>query len=268
MARILDRIASFAARATMTWLGERVEGADREWIEAMRQELDAIPSGRGQLAWAFGGLRFAAGRRWRSRPRHPAQRLVALVLGAPEQALDRPNGHDDPGTAAIRAFLLVLLSAAFTAGAVLVLFRLLEDSPYAFNLGRGAPAGIHPDFTNPMSLAWDLVVLGSCAEFLSVAAAAVCLVLLACTRGETEARAASRRLDTALVVAGSLLWIVVGATVLWGLVARGAAPTIFAAQDVVYLHLGSWLVLIGIMAASAALASGATAQSLLRLRGS
>lgn len=265
----LDRIASLAARATMTWLAERFEGADREWIEALQQELDAIPTGRGQLAWALGGLRFAGGLRWRSRPRHPARKLVALALGAPEQALDRPNGHDDPANAAIRAFLLVLLSAGFTAAAVLVLFRLLEHSPYAFNLGRDAPAGIHPNFTNLLSLAWDLVVLGSCAEFLSVTAAAVCLVLLACARAETEPRAASRRLNTALIVAALPLWVVLGATVLLGVIAQHAAPTLFAsAQDGAYLHRGSWLVVAGIMAASAVLASGATAQSLLRLRDS
>ncbi|MBO0746561.1 MAG: hypothetical protein J2P43_16195 [Candidatus Dormibacteraeota bacterium] len=112
------------------------------------------------------------------------------------------------------------------------------------------------------------VVLGSCAEFLSVAAAGICLALLSSARGEKEARAASRRLDTALVVAGSLLWVVVGATVLWGVVAQGAAPTLFAAQDGVYLHRGSWVVLVGMMTASAAFSSGATAQSLLRLTGS
>ncbi|MBO0685877.1 MAG: hypothetical protein J2P45_22255 [Candidatus Dormibacteraeota bacterium] len=263
---MLDRAASFTARAVLTWLSRRFAGRAREWIDGMSQELDAITGGWRQLAWALGGLRFAAVLQWRSWPGHPVRKLLMLLLGVPEHAFEPPSedGDHDPGSI---AFLLTLLCAACTAGAVLVFFRLLEDSPYSFNLGGSARAGIHPDVTNGLSLAWDLVVLGSLAELCAVIAAGVCFLLLACAQGKRRARAAARRLSATLSVAAILLWFVLGATSLWGAIAQGTASTLFdSTQGGAFLNRDSWLITIGIMAASAALASGATARSILKLR--
>lgn len=73
--------------------------------------------------------------------------------------------------------LLALLVAAFVySNGVVFFYRLLEDSPYPFNLGKSYPAGIYPDVGNRLSLSWDFIVLASCCTFLAVVIG--CIVFL------------------------------------------------------------------------------------------
>ena len=44
------------ARALVTWAERYADPAEREWIGAMRAELDAVDGGAAQLRWAAGAL--------------------------------------------------------------------------------------------------------------------------------------------------------------------------------------------------------------------
>jgi hypothetical protein len=44
------------ARALVTWVERYADPADREWVEAMRAELDVIDGGLAQLRWAAGAV--------------------------------------------------------------------------------------------------------------------------------------------------------------------------------------------------------------------
>ena len=245
--------AAVLSRWLLCWLAARLGGPRRGWMDAVLGELDAVPPGPGQLLSAPGGVRPAVTLRWRTRSRRPWRRHplrpVALLLGAPPQALGGDPAH--PGTA---AYLVGLACAAVSGTAVVVLRGLLEDSPYAFNLGRAAPAGVHPDLGNPMSLAWDLVVLAASAELLTVIALSLGFVrsaLLSPSAGQVRAL---RRVRAALLVSAFLLWVMLGATLLWGIAAHVGAPALFDRGRVPGLHLtrGPWLGIVAAMAASAA----------------
>lgn len=254
----LDRIAT----AVATWLLRRTAamlgGSHREWLDALLAELDNVPGGPRRLVWALGGLRLAAVLAVRSRPRavwwrHPG-RTIALLLGASPRAVG-PRGR---GVAGTRQYLLALACACAAGLCVLVLRGLLEDSPYAFNAGRLAPAGIHPDWANPMSLAFDLVVFASVAELLAVLALTVCFLRFAkpaCGRLRGPVRAA-------LIVSAAPLWVLVGATLLLGFAAHQSAPTVFDHGPAagVYLTWSSWVGLALVMAASAAIMTVAGAR--------
>jgi hypothetical protein len=61
----------------------------------------------------------------------------------------------------VRSFVVSSFCAACVYGAaVIALYRPLDDSPYAFNLGSAYPSGINLDLGNSMSVAWDVIVLG------------------------------------------------------------------------------------------------------------
>jgi tetratricopeptide (TPR) repeat protein len=51
--------AAALAGALLTWLAAGPPGPRREWLAALRAELDAIDGGGERLAWALGGLRLA-----------------------------------------------------------------------------------------------------------------------------------------------------------------------------------------------------------------
>lgn len=246
----VDRAATVVARGLLRGTASALGPARREWLDALLAELDTVPRGPGRVVWALGGLRLAAvlAVRRGSRTawwRHPG-RSVALLLGAPAGTL----GHRRPGAAGTGSYL-VAVACAVTAGlSVLVLRGLLEDSPYPFNAGQGAPAGLHPDWGNPMSLAFDVVVLASLAELLGI------LALTACFLRFTAAgcRRLPRPLRVALLASALPLWVLVGATLLLGFAAARAAPTVFdqARAAGVYLTWTSWVGLAVVMAAAAA----------------
>ncbi|HZU18380.1 MAG TPA: hypothetical protein VFD01_17480 [Candidatus Dormibacteraeota bacterium] len=259
-----DRLAGHLARGLLATLAWWVGRPGREWLEAMRRELPELPGGRAQLRWALGGLRAAPALR-RMRARRPelgwGRFVVHTLLGAPRPPEPRlPDPRPEPWPAR-GAFGLALLAAFLAGGAVAALRGLLEDSPYRFNAGVGAPAGIHPDLANPLSLAWDGVVLASTVELAAVLAAALLFLRLAL---DPSARRRWRHLRTALVAVATLLWLVLSAAVLWGAIAHLSAPALFDRPPRgEYLTWRSWLAIVLVLTAAALTASGA----ILRLPG-
>ena len=248
---IVDRVATPVVR----WLLRRAAALagmpHREWLDALVAELDSMPRGPRRLVWALSGLRLAevlvvrsaARARWW---RHPA-RSVELLLGAPPQAVVYRHRR----VAGTRAYLTALACACAAGLSVLVLRGLVEDSPYAFNAGRGAPPGTHPDWSNPMSLAFDLVVFASAAELLGMLALTICFLRFA--RAGRQGMAAPVR---AVLIASSIpLWVLVGATLVFGVAAHRSAPTVFDQVPAagIYLTWASWLGLAAVLAASAAI---------------
>jgi len=78
-ANFRDRMAAAVARTLLAWAAGRVHPAHREWIEAMRAELDEIEPGGAQLRWALGGVPLV----WRDtlvRIRRLAFPVLALML--------------------------------------------------------------------------------------------------------------------------------------------------------------------------------------------
>jgi hypothetical protein len=66
MSRLLrraDRAMGGAAAAVLAWCAGRVEPSQREWIEALRGELDVVDGGSARLRWALGGLSLACSAR-------------------------------------------------------------------------------------------------------------------------------------------------------------------------------------------------------------
>lgn len=255
----VDRIATAVARWLLRRIAFLLGGSRREWLDALLAELELVPSGPRRLLWALGGLRLAlvlavrAGSRaawWR----HPG-RAVALLLGAPPRAV----GPHRPGAAGTRQYLVALACACAAGLCVLVLRGLLEDSPYAFNAGRAAPLGIHPDWANPMSLAFDLVVFASAAELLAVLVLTVCFLRFARPAGGRRMPGPVR---AALVASAVPLWVLVGATLLFGFAAHQSAPTIFdqARAAGVYLTWASWVGLAAAMVAAATIMTVAGAR--------
>src|SRR5487761_1048372 len=55
--KAVDRAAAAAAQGLLSWSAKRLGPPRREWIEAVRAELDVIDGGAAQLWWAVGGLR-------------------------------------------------------------------------------------------------------------------------------------------------------------------------------------------------------------------
>lgn len=53
----LDRTAGWMARWLLRWATTRCDVSRPSWIHALSAELDQIPTGRSQLAWAVGCLR-------------------------------------------------------------------------------------------------------------------------------------------------------------------------------------------------------------------
>ena len=247
---ILDRFAT----GVVCWWLRRVAWmlgrSRREWLDALLAELDTLPPGARRLGWALGGLPLSVVLAMRARSRaawwrHPG-RTVAFLLGAPSETL----GQRPSGAAGTRQYLTAL-ACAFAAGlSVLVLRGLLEDSPYAFNAGRAAPPGNNPDWANPLSLAFDLVVLASAAELLAVVALTICFLRFA-RRGTQRLPGPVR---AALLASAVPLWVIVGATLLFGLVAHQTAPAIFDQGRAagIYLTWVSWVGLAAVMALSAA----------------
>jgi len=181
--------------------------------------------------------------------------VVHTLLGAPrppEPRLPAPRPEPWPARG---AFGLALLAAFLAVGAMVALRGLLEDSPYRFNAGVGAPAGIHPDLANPLSLAWDGVVLAWTAELAAVLAAALLFLRLAL---DPSAGRRWRHLRSALGAAAALLWLVLLAAVLWGAIAHLGAPALFDRPPRgEYLTWRSWLAIVLALTAAALTASGA-----------
>lgn len=111
--------------------------------------------------------------------------------------------------------LLSLLVAAFVySNGVVYFYRVLEDSPYLFNLGRSYPAGINPDFGNRLSLSWDLIVLASCCTFFAVVLGfLVFLVSLIRSQNQNPLLEASSRVQPFAWTAFSSLALILGAMV-------------------------------------------------------
>ncbi len=247
---MIDRVAIAVTTWVLRGVASLVGRPHREWLDALLAELDTLPRGARRRAWALGGLRLAALLAVRSGTRfawwrHPA-RSAALALGAPPQAL----GARRPGAAGTRQYLTALACACAAGLSVLVLRGLLEDSPYAFNAGQGAPAGVHPDWANPMSLAFDLVVFASAAELLGMLALTVCLLRFA-SAGRVRI---ARPVRAALIASAVPLWVLVGATLLFGWAAHQSAPTIFdqGRAGGLYLTWVSWVGLATVLATAAA----------------
>lgn len=248
---IVDRLGTPVVRWLLRRAAALVGRPHREWLDALVAELDTMPRGVRRLVWALGGLRLAEvlvarsasrARWWR----HPG-RSLALLLGAPPQAV----AHRSRGVAGTRAYLTAVACACVAGLSVLVLRGLLEDSPYAFNAGRTAPPGTHPDWSNPMSLAFDLVVFASAAELLGVLALTICFLRFA--RAGRPAMAGPVR--AALIASSVPLWVLAGATVAFGVAAHRSAPAVFDQLRAAgtYLTWGSWVVLAVVLAASAAI---------------
>lgn len=261
--RRADSIAAGSARWLLRSLAAVLGRSRREWVDAMLGELDSVPGRASKVVWALGGVRLtlvltmrSASRAWL---RHPG-RAAALLLGAPPRAVGR-RGPATPGTG---QYLVGLACACATGLSVLVLRGLLEDSPYAFNAGRGAPAGIHPDWSNPMSLAFDLIVFASAAELLAVA---MLTVLFLRSTGKSSRVPGSVR--AALLASAAPLWVVLGATVLFGIAAHRSAPTTFDGGPAagIYLTWAVWVGLSLVMAASAAFTTAASCMPATRGRG-
>ncbi len=82
MLHLLENAAEYASTRISMWLASRVDPSRREWIDAMRAELDVIEGGWRKLTWVIGGVSLA--RRWHSAPSRshdPASAaLAALAL--------------------------------------------------------------------------------------------------------------------------------------------------------------------------------------------
>lgn len=254
----MDRIATAVARWLLRRIAFLLGGSRREWLDALLAELELVPRGPRRLLWALGGLRLALVLAVRAGShatwwRHPG-RTIALLLGAPTRAV----GPRRAGAAGTGEYLIALACAGAAGLCVLVLRGLLEDSPYAFNAGHAAPPGIHPDWANPMSLAFDVVVLASVVELLAVLALTVCFLRFA--------RPADGRMPgavrAALVASAVPLWVLVGATLLFGFAAHQSAPAVFdqARAAGVYLTWASWVGLAAVMGVSAAIMTVAGAR--------
>lgn len=254
-----DRMAA----AAVTWWLRRVAWmvgrSNRDWLDALLAELDTIPPGCRRLVWALGGLRLSVALAVRSRPRlgwlrHPG-RSAALLLGAPLGTVS----HRRPGIAGTRQYLIALACACLAGLCVLVLRGLLEDSPYGFNAGRAAPAGLHPDWANPMSLAFDVVVIASAAELLAIGVLTICFLWFPARGG----RRPPGPVRTALAASAVPLWVLVAATVFFGVAAHQSAPSLFdqGRAPGLYLTWASWVGLAAVMTIAAAIMTAAAARS-------
>jgi hypothetical protein len=149
---------------------------------------------------------------------------------------------------------LALLGVAFVyAFGVLYFYRTLEDSPYIFNLGITAPAGIHPDWGNRLSVCWDGIVIAALITLFAVINYLLVL-LVSLVRQEDLSPSVFRfafrfALPWAWLALGSLI-VILGLMIAWGLLARQDAPMLFehAGSAVPYLTMSSWRVLVSCLA--------------------
>lgn len=142
--------------------------------------------------------------------------------------------------------LLTILGMSFVyAFGVVYFYRALEDSPYSFNLGMSYPAGIDPDFSNRLSLCWDIIVLAACITFLAVAVGFVVFVL-SLIRNSGLFPATFRPVLPFAWLALLSMVLILGVTFAWGLFARQDAASLFTQSSgtATYLTMRSWMVLV------------------------
>lgn len=145
---------------------------------------------------------------------------------------------------------LALLGVAFVyAFGVVFFFRTLEDSPYTFNLGVTAPAGIHPDWGNRLSVCWDGIVIAALVTLLAVVIYLLVLLVSRIRQDTLQPSVFRSALPWAWTSLGSLA-VILGLMFAWGSFARQDAPSLFeySGTAVTYLTMSSWSVLVSFLA--------------------
>lgn len=259
LGRRCNRLASTLARGLLAALHRRTPPPQQVWLAAMLHELDAVPHGIARLGWALGAVRvlLTVGRTRRpTSPAPQARRLRSFVFRTILGSTEVPERLEPlPGSGPV---IISWAAAALAGAAVVVLRGSLEDSPYAFNLGAGAPAGIHPDLGDGLSRAWDAIVLGSAAEVCAVATILVLFLRFSMKETPEQQRLACRDLRISLQIGAGLLWLLVLMTSAWGLEAHVSAASLFdhaSRSGSHYLTWGSWRDLVLILAFAAGLST-------------
>lgn len=79
---LLDRTTATLSRVLLDWAARRVHPAQREWIDAVRGELEEVGAGPSQLMWSLGALRLVWQEKWQAlaQRKHLALPIVALMI--------------------------------------------------------------------------------------------------------------------------------------------------------------------------------------------